>query len=144
MSIKPAGIARVIRVCRLVADAIAFIIDQMATHVCPERNRNRVEMTNNHHTRTLDSHSLRSRLIYAAGRSPKRYCPQFKLPSGIAHRRLPTSDPAAPAATWMGKMCSKLGWAARASGRFSSADMAVWRPLGSAMASATPSSKLEA
>ncbi len=84
-------------------------------------------------------------VLYAAATAPNRYCAQFRLPSGRAHRRSPTSEPAAPAATCIGRICSKLGCAALASLRFSNAIIAAWRPSGStATASFTPSSKLEA
>lgn len=66
--------------------------------------------------------------------SPNRYCAQLMLPSAIVKRRVPISLPAAPAAIWIGRRWSNVGWAWRASPRLRSSAIFALLLLGSVVA----------
>lgn len=82
-------------------------------------------------------------LLYST--APKRYCAQLKLLSGKVQILSPRSDPAGPAATYRGRICSSVGCASLASLLLIKADMVARLSSGSDVtASLSASSKLYA
>ena len=66
----------------------------------------------------------------AVGSSPNRYWAQLKLTSGIVHNCFPALSPAAPAATYIGKIWSSVGCAFLQSSRFMSSSILASRSPG--------------